>query len=289
MNKNRYAPQSSQFSRITASDHATIQKGRSWYALLWEGRRVISWLWLLPLLIIIGTFVMTWYIYTQAVKTQLLMEANGIQGTHSQTTTIVLDYASGLRGDLELLMPLLGIFLVAGLIAHEWKSGTLAHLVIRKTLIWFLAVRLTYVLAYLLLLVVSAILISWWMTPHPPSSGDLWLWTWQTVVVIFAPTLFVCSISLLSTHLFTNLIAGYIIPSSLWLGNWLFANAVIQSGGKNNLLLYLLFGWNDHIYTYLPDNWLTGKWLLLVLALILLSCQIPILRNENRFIRNTNE
>ena len=74
---------------------------------------------------------------------------------------------------------------------------------------------------------------------------------------------------------------GYLTPSSLWLGNWLFANAVVQAGGKNNLLLYLLFGWNDRLSTYVPDNWLAGKWLLLAFALILFACQIPILRNEN--------
>jgi hypothetical protein len=285
MNNNISQLQRSQPSLLPPHNHTSLRKESSWSAILWEGRRGLSWLWLLPLLIIIGTFVMTWYVYTQTVKTQILMEANGIH----RPTTAILDYANGLRNDLELLMPLICIFLVAGLIAHEWRSGTLAHLVVRKALVWFLAVRLTYVFIYLLLLVVSAILISWWMTPHPPAPGDLWLWTWQTAVVIFAPTLLLCSLSLLSTHILTNLIAGYIIPSSLWLGNWLFANAVIQSRGKNDLLLYLLFGWNDHLYTHFPDNWLAGKWLLLALALIIFACQIPILRNENRFIRNTNE
>jgi len=163
------------------------------------------------------------------------------------------------------------------LLIKEWRRNTLALLATRKPLLWFLAIRFGYLLGYLLLLNIAAILFSWWMTPHPPTNLTMWPWIWQTLLTIMAPTLLLMSLGLLIAHLSVNATAGYILPACCWLANWLYALQVEQSHQLSPILSYLLFGWSDQNLTPHPEAWFAGKIILCILGMLLLSLQPMIL------------
>ncbi len=143
----------------------------------------------------------------------------------------------------------------------------------RKSLLWFLVVRFGYLLGYLLLINVGAILLSWWLTPNSPTGTNMGLWFWQTLLTVMAPTLLLIALGLLVAHLTVSTIAGYVLPACCWLANWLYALQVEQTHTTSAVLSYLLFGWSDKNLTPYPDAWLAGKAVLCGLAVLLLAIQ----------------
>ena len=256
---------------------------KRWINLLWEGRWTISWTWLLVVIIAPCSFYIAYQQYQSALFHAQAMKSEGM----GSPPPAMLDYGSALRNDLERFLPLICIVLVTGLLAQEWQRGTLLQLAMRKPLSWFLFVRLTYVLLYLSGLVFILALISWNISPDHIDGLAMWLWIWQTMLITLAPTLLLAAIGLLTAHLSVNLVTGYIVPATLWLANWLLSISIQQGHTQNDILSFLLFGWNDRMLTDTPDNWLAGKCTLCALALVLFLCQLPLLRQEARFLRST--
>ncbi|MGH2509465.1 MAG: hypothetical protein ACRDHZ_18970, partial [Ktedonobacteraceae bacterium] len=224
--------------------------------------------WVVPLLVIAGSFLLSWSNYLAELHAPTL----SIAGIH-QPIKAVLDYAGPLRTTLELLLPILSVFLVTDLLLKEWRHGTLALLATRRSLLWFLAVRFGYLLGYVLLITVGAILLSWWLTPVPQTELSMGVWFWQALLTVMAPTLLLMALGLLMAHLTVNTIASYVLPACCWLANWLFALQVEQMHTTSVVLSYLLFGWSDKNLTPYPDAWLAGKVYLCVLAILLLVVQ----------------
>ncbi|HEU5379773.1 MAG TPA: hypothetical protein VFV38_30485 [Ktedonobacteraceae bacterium] len=249
------------------------QRGGRSNAFAWELRQTCTWIWILLLPIIVGSFLSTWNSYLVDLHAQTLLLAN----TH-QKIKVMLDYTEPVRNTLELLLPIFSVFLSTDLLVKEWRRGTLAFIAARKPLFWFLAVRFGYLLGYLLLISTGAILLSWWLTPNPPMSVSLGAWLWQTLLTVMAPTLFLMALGLLVAHFAVNMTAGYILPACCWLANWLFALQVENAHSLNPVLSYLLFGWSDKDLTPDSDAWLSGKILLVILAVLLLSVQPLLLR-----------
>lgn len=270
-----------------SSPIASYPKGcrRWWSGIFWEGRQAISWAWLLPLPIVAISFYISKLDYNSALVAQQIAKEEG----STDLKPAILDFTTHFRGDLEHFLPLISIILVVGLIAQDWSRGTLAQLVTRKPLSWFLFARLGYVLLYLLLLELAGGLASWGLTPKPPIDIDMWQWIWQTLLIVLAPTLLTSATGLLIAHISLSRIAGYITPAVLWLANWFFTASVAQRQDKQNILSFFLFGWSDRDLTYVPANWLIGKWILCGLAILLLGCQLPLLRQESRFMRNQED
>lgn len=237
-------------------------------AFLWELRRTWTWLWLVPLLIIVGSFLVSWSNY----QAELHVPVFSVAGV-PQRIKAILDYAGPLRTTLELLLPIVSVFLVTDILLKEWRRGTLALLATRRSMLWFFALRFGCLLGYVLLLNVGAILLSWWLTPIPQTNLDMWTWFWQTLLTIMAPTLLLMALGLLVAHLAVNTIASYIVPACAWLANWLFAIQVEQAHTTNAVLSYLLFGWSDKNLTPFPDAWLPGKVYLCIVAILLLVIQ----------------
>jgi len=234
----------------------------------WELRQTMAWTWILPLFVIVGSLVFSWFSYTAEIHRQSDLLHNAAQKVAS-----VLDYTATLRDTLELVFPLLGVLMATDVIVKEWRRGTLPLLATRKPILWFLVIRFGYLLSYLLLTTMGAILLSWWLTPHPQTNLSIGVWLWQTLLTILAPTLLLIAIGLLVAHLSVNTIAGYVLPACCWLANWSFAQQVEQAHTTNALLSYLLFGWSEKDLTPQPDAWFTGKVLLCVLAVLLLAIQ----------------
>lgn len=247
---------------------SSIHRGRRGSALAWELRQTFTWTWFLPLLVIGGSLLFSWLDY----QANLRAPAPPLNGA-AHRITVVLDYIHPLRDTLELLLPILSVFLATDLLIKEWRRRTLMLLATRKSLLWFLAVRFHYLLGYLLLLCVGAILLSWWLTPYPQPDLSMGMWLWQTLLTVMAPTLFLMALGLLMAHLSVNTIAGYVLPACCWLANWLYALQLEQAHEKNPILSYLLFGWSDKDLTPQPDAWLPGKILLSILAAFLMAVQ----------------
>lgn len=243
-------------------------EGQRSNALAWELRRTFTWTWFLPLLVMGGSFLFSWLGY----QADLHAPAPPLNGA-AYRVKAVLDYIHPLRNTLELLMPILSVLLAADLLIKEWRQRTLMLLATRKSLLWYLVVRFCYLLGYLLLLNVGAILLSWWLTPSPETSLSMGVWLWQTLLTVMAPTLFLMALGLLVVHLLVNPIAGYVLPACCWLANWLYALQLEQAHEMSATLSYLLFGWSDKALTPQPDAWLPGKILLSVLAALLLAPQ----------------
>lgn len=255
-----------------------------WFELHWA----FSWAWLLPIGIVLASFLLTRVTFHQPGPVlPSSSEGSGplLSGSLEATAP---DYASALRGDLERFLPLAGLLLTVSLVGQEWRWGTLIQVALRKPLRWLLLERLLYVLIYIILVSVIAVLVSVAITSHPPENSYL-LWTWNTLLIVFPPTLLLIAVGLLLAHSTVNTVAGYMVPVSVWLANILFAQVVVNAGNKNDALLYTLFGWSYRSSTFHPDNWLPGKLLLLLVALLLLLVQFPLLRQEARLIRNVEE
>lgn len=249
------------------------RRRRSGHAFAWELRQAVTWTWILPLLVVVGIFLFTWWAY----QTDLHALAPTINAAHRRIK-VVLDYIDPLRNTLELLLPILSVFLATDLLIKEWRRGTLAFLATRKPLPWFLAIRFVYLLGYLLLLNVAAILLSWWMTPQPLTDLSMDEWLWQTLLTIMASTLLLMTLALLTAHLSVSSVAGYVLPACCWLANWLYALQVEQSHTTSAALSYLLFGWSDQNLTPHPEAWLAGKIILCIVAVPLLAIQPWLLR-----------
>ncbi|HLI69645.1 MAG TPA: hypothetical protein VKV19_07790 [Ktedonobacteraceae bacterium] len=251
----------------------TGAKTRRGSAYGWEMRQSFAWIWFLPLLAVAGSLLFTWFIYWLESHSQ----APGVNTIHHKVV-IVLDYIHPLRNTLELLLPILSVFLATDLLLKEWRRGTLMLLTTRQSLLWFLVVRSGYLIGYLTLVTGGAILLSWWLTPNLPSSLNMGVWLWQTLLTVMAPTLFLMALGLLVAHLSVNSIAGYVLPACCWLANWLYALQVEQAHTQSSILSYLLFGWSDKDLTPYPDAWLPGKILLCLAAALLLTVQPLLLR-----------
>jgi hypothetical protein len=256
------------------------QKGSAYK---WEIRQSFVWTWLLPLLIIAGSLVSTWFIYWLESHSQ----APTLHTMHSGSV-IVLDYIDPLRNTLEFLLPIASIFLATDLLLKEWHRGIVLFLATRRSLLWFLMVRCGYLIIYLTLIVSGAILCSWWLTPSEPSSLSMGTWFWQTLLTIMAPTLCLVALGLLVAHSTGSMIAGYIVPACCWLANWLYALQVEQAHALSPILSYLLFGWSNKDLTPYPDAWLPGKTMLCLIAILLLAVQPLLLRNMS-FQRQNRE
>ncbi|HVB20806.1 MAG TPA: hypothetical protein VNG51_02550 [Ktedonobacteraceae bacterium] len=239
----------------------------------WELRQNVAWTWVLPLLVIAGSFLSTWLGY----QADLQAAAPVINDVH-QRIHAILDYINPLRNTLELLLPILSVFLVTDLLLKEWRRGTLMLLATRRSLLWFLAVRFGYLLGYLLVITLGAILLSWWLTPQPLTDLSVGVWLWQTLLTIMAPTLLLMALGMLVAHLSVNISAGYVLPACCWLANWLYALQMQQTHATSAILSYLLFGWSDQNLTPQPEAWFAGKVLLCFLALLLLALQPLLLR-----------
>jgi hypothetical protein len=255
-----------------------------WFELRWT----FSWAWLLPISIVLVSLLLTRVTFHQAGPVLPSSSESSGPLLSSSLNATAPDYASSLRDDLERFLPLVGLLLTVSLVGQEWRWGTLVQVALRKPLRWLLLERLLYVLLYIALVTVIAVLVSVSMTKHPPGNGYL-LWTWDTLLIVFPPTLLLIAVGLLLAHSTVNTIAGYMVPVSTWLANIIFAQVVVNVGNKNDALLYTLFGWSYRSSTFHPDDWLPGKLLLLLVALFLLLVQFPLLRQEARLIRNVEE
>ncbi|HLG76291.1 MAG TPA: hypothetical protein VKX46_07745 [Ktedonobacteraceae bacterium] len=254
----------------------------------YEWRWAISWSWILPVVIILVSLFLVRATYEPLQNRQQGSEVRTAPHRTSATAETI-DYASALRDDLEQYLPLAGVFLTISLLAQDWRRGALIQIALRQPLRRILYERLAYVLAYLVLLILIATPVSIALTPHAPDDGNLWLWLWNVYVTVIPSTMILIAISLLVAHSTVSTIAGYMLTASLWLANMLFAQSVKNSGGKDDLLLYLLFGWNDRTMTMTPENWWIGKTIIFVVALGLLLLQIPLLRHEARLLRYREE
>lgn len=246
----------------------TRKRQRRGGAFLWELRQTLTWTWIAPLLVIAGSFVFSWLSYMTALHEL----APPVDGLHPRIK-IVLDYTDPLRTTLELLLPIVSVFLATDILLKEWRRGTLAMLATRRSLLWFFTVRFGYLLSYVLVITVGGLLLSWWFTPVPQTDLSMGVWFWQALLTVMAPTVLLMALGLLVAHLAVNTIASYIVPACGWLANWLFALQVEQGHSTSAVLSYLLFGWSDKNLTPDPDAWLAGKVWLYVLALLLLAVQ----------------
>jgi len=200
-----------------------------------------------------------------------------------------LRYALMLRYCLELMLPFITLTLTVPLLAREWQEGTLTQVALRKPVFALLVLRLLYVMGYLTIWVIVGSLIVLASTrPHPEPHGNSWLWIGQNLGIALAPSL--CLAMLAQTLLLIpgNSVVGYMLGLGVWLVNMVVA-PFLQGGNYRNILLYLLFSWTQRGFTDRPDDWWQGKWLLLVIALLLMLVQWKLLTDEGRFIRQSEE
>lgn len=250
-------------------------------AYLWELRMLASWTMMLPLLLLAGSVLLTWVLYSLALASYLKVSAAGYASSfmaHKPT----LDYTSYMRVLLELLLPLLSLMQVHDVLIREWRRNTIAILTTRRSLYWFFVVRMAGILWYLFLVVALGLVVSWWMTPQETlrhlQESNLGAWFWQAWLTAIAPTIFMMALGLFVCHLTGNTLAGIILPAACLLANCLFALQIQQSNQTNLLISYLFFGWSEQALSSQPDAWLNGKVLLCVIALCLFACQIQLLK-----------
>ncbi len=252
--------------------HST--RSRPFAAFLWfELRQSISWSWLLPIVLILGSF--------------------GITRMMPVPSGMTPDYATNVRSYLEWGLPLAGIFLTVHLLAQEWMQGTLAQLALRQPLICILSIRLCLVFIYLGGCTILATFLSLSITALPTDiQNNSWRWIFETGLTILPSTFAICTLALLVAHLMVSNIAGYILGIVVWLVNFMiptFLGIMHVPREDRGFLIYLLFGWNDRMLTAFPQDWWHGKLFLLLIASLLLICQIIVLKREARLIRNVEE
>ncbi|GCE50267.1 hypothetical protein EI42_04745 [Thermosporothrix hazakensis] len=258
-----------------------------WYELRWS----VGWSWLVPLLLIVGSLALARLTY---VPLYMQRQADGPPLTAEQIAAFQEkdpgpDYVVALRNDLERFLPPLSLFLTLGLLAREWQQGTLAQLALRRPSLVVLFGRLCIVLLYLVILMLLASWGAYSLLRKPPADVTVLTSMWEMLRTVFPSMLLLIAIGLCTVHLTVSSIAGYLLPVALWLINLLACQFMTSGGQKHDVVLYLLFGWYYHDQALNPDNWWIGKLILLVVALVLLGLQLPLVRQEARFIRNTGD
>jgi hypothetical protein len=262
-------------------------------------RRVVSWAWLVPWLIVICSLGHSFLTYVppqhQTMHSHSASNNGGIEGSSvesptkqqpEQRTANTPDYASDFRTAQEIFFPLVGILLTISLIAQEWKQGTIIQLALRRSLRKVFYQRLGIVCGYLFALSIICAAFTLLITIQPPDQGNIFQWLWDTLATVVPPTLLLLALALLVTHLTKSIVAGYIVAVSFWaVNNWFVLSLQI---GKV-LIPYTLFGWANRNLAVAPDNWVLGKLIWFMVALLLLLAQFPLLHNESRFIQNTGE
>jgi hypothetical protein len=262
-------------------------------------RRVLSWAWLVPLLIIILSLGHSWltYVPPQHLVGQSHSASNsgnleGDSSTHPKATQVqprtasTPDYASDLRDTEEIFFPLAGVLLSITLLEQEWKQGTIVQLALRRSLRKVLYQRLGIVVSYLIALCMVGAVVTLLFTIQPPDQGNFFQWIWDMLLTAVPSMLLLLALALLVAHLSKSVIAGYIVALSFWAANYWFVLS-LQVG--KILVPYTLFGWSNRTLAVVPDNWVWGKLIWFIVALLFLLAQFPLLRNESRLFRYSGE
>lgn len=263
---------------------------------LWdELQRSINWTWLLPFVIVALSILLS----RSTTPPPNTTGAGGQHNASSETTKTAHkpertastpDYASNLRSDFELYIPLVSVFLAVPPLAREWQHGTIAPLALRKSLLRILLERLGAVLLYLLIVVFVTATVSLLVTIQPPDNGAVGVWLWDILRTVGPTTLFCTASALLVAILTVNAAAGYVVAVGLWGINFFCLELLtLQHGSAGDILLYSFNGWRAHDQITHPDQWWIGKIIWLVAGVLCLLGALMLLRYEARLLRNTAE
>ncbi len=258
----------------------TVNPARNLRHWICELRFSASWLWLLPPLINIILLV--------TVRRGLIYNDPSL--THVVGPLILVQYSDAVRSQLEIFLPLTGLFLFPNLLASEWMQGTLALIAVRKSLFSIMFVRFFWVSLYLFALLIVTLLIGFLIGNYVPDHGQPLQWMIDAVVVIFPPVFFLGAFSLLVTVLTLSRVTGFVLTSAFWLVMYTIVHLYLFFGSpKYAWVPFTPFGWTYEKYALGPANWFIGKMTYLLLFVVMMSVLWFPLREEARYIRNLEE